>query len=135
MVKCSDYSYEKVDQLREKVAEIRRKRSVYYKWPMLESETSEKWRERVAPMMDADTTRKEGESVDEHMKRLFELKSETHEMAPEVLNAISEIFSCKAPSEEDLKKSNWLETKAFIYDVLNLGDIPCDDFSGKKLAG
>lgn len=132
IVNCNDYSYEKVDALREKVADIRRSSSIFSKYPMEESESREKWKTRVEPQMESDMTRKDGESVADHMKRMFELKSETQEIAPQILSAVCETFNLRTPADEDFKKSNWLDVKQFIYNVLSLGDIPCDDFLPKK---
>lgn len=37
-VNCNDYSYEKVEALRESVADIRRRHSIFAKYPMEEGE-------------------------------------------------------------------------------------------------
>lgn len=121
-----------VEDLREAVADIRRKHSIFAKYPMEEGESREKWKERVEPIIEADLTRKEGEGLQDHLKRIFEIKSDSHEMAPEILNAICEVFGLREVKEEDFKQSNYIDVKAFIYDVLSLGDIPCDDFYPKR---
>ena len=99
---------------------------------MEEGESRDKWRTRVEPQMESDLTRQDGESVGDHMKRMFELKSETQDMAPKVLASICEVFNLRTPEEDQFKKANWLDVKQFIYNVLSLGDIPCDDFLPKK---
>lgn len=133
VVNCADYSYDKVEELRERVAEIRRKQSIFGKFEMEENETKEKWRLRVEPLIEADTTRKVGESTSDHLKRMFELKSEVRDMAPEILNVVCDLFGMKAVSQEDFKKSNWLDVKNFIYNVLNLADVACADYSPKEV--
>lgn len=132
-VNCSDYSYDKVEELRERVAEVRRKQSIFGKYPMSELETKEKWRLRVEPIIEADTTRKVGEEVTDHLKRMFELKSEVREMAPEILNIVCDLFGMKEVPLETFKKSNWLEVKNFIFNVLNLADVACADFEPKTV--
>ena len=132
LVDCNNYRYELVEDLRESVADIRRKYSVFSKYPMAEGETKEKWRERVEPVIESDLTRKEGEDLQAHLKRMFEAKSDTHDMAPEILNSICNTFGLREVSLDDFKKANWLDTKEFIYNVLNLGDIPADDFYPKR---
>lgn len=131
-MECDKYSYENVEILREAVSEIRRKHSVFTKYPMEEGETKDKWRERVEPLVETSLVRKDDESVQEHLQRMFEAKVDTHEMAPEILNAICGVFSLREVSEEDFKKANWLDVKEFIYNVLYLGDIPAEDFFPKR---
>jgi hypothetical protein len=99
---------------------------------MEENEKREKYRERIEPLMEEDITRKEGETPMDHLRRMFELKSETHEMAPDILAAICETFSLKSVSDTDFKAGNWIDTKAFIFEVLDLMDIPCADFAPKR---
>lgn len=102
---------------------------------MEEGENKEKWRARVEPLIEEDLIRKEGETLQDHLKRMFEAKSDTHEMAPEILNAICTVFGLKSVSEEDFRKANYLDVKAFIYDVLSVVDIPADDFYPRKPIG
>jgi hypothetical protein len=131
-VDCNNYRYEVVEELRELVADIRRKHSIFSKYPMDEEETKEKWRARVEPEIELDLVRKDGEKFEDHLKRMFEAKTDSHEMAPEILNAIAKVFSLREVSIDDFKKSNWLDVKAFIYDILSLGDIPAEDFYPKR---
>lgn len=132
-IKCNEYTFDKVVELREAVADIRRNHSIFAKYPMEEGETKEKWRVRVEPIMEADLTRKEDEPLTDHLKRMFELKSDTHEMALDVLNAICTVFGLRVVSEEDFKKANWIDVKALIFDVLDLGDIPAADFAPRRM--
>ncbi len=134
-VNCNDFSFDKVETLRESVAQVRRNHTIFAKYPMNEGEKKEIWRTRVEPEMEADLTRKEGETPVEHLKRLAEFKSDTHEMAPEMLNAICSVFGLRDVPIEDFRQANWLEAKGFIYDVLNLVDIPAEDFAPKKPLG
>lgn len=132
VVDPNTYSYDRVAELAEKVADIRRKNSLFAKYPLEEGESREKWRERIEPLMEKDMLRQEGESADDHLKRLFEAKVDTHEIAFEVVGAIADTFQLRAPTKEDFRAANWLKTRKFIYDVLNIGDIPCDDFYPKR---
>lgn len=134
IVNCADYTYERATVLAEKVAEVRRHSSLFAKYPMEEGESREKWRQRIEPLLENDVTRKEGETVPEHLARLYESKIDSHENTLEILNAIAESFSIMPLTSEDVKKSNWLEVKAFVYDVLNLGDIPCEEYRPKILS-
>jgi len=102
---------------------------------MDEGEKREAWRTRVEPLMEADMVRKDGETPIDHLKRMFELKSDAHEMAPEIINAICDTFGLKEVNRDDFKKANWLEAKSFIFDTLNLMDIPADDYSPKRPVG
>lgn len=95
---------------------------------MEESETREKWRARIEPLIEEDLIRKEGETQEVHLKRMFELKSEAQEMAPEILSVVCKTFNLREPSEEDFKEVNYLQLKGFIFDALDLADIPADDF-------
>lgn len=88
----------------------------------------------IEPVVEADTVKKAGESTQDHLKRMFELKSEAHDMAPDFLEAICKTFGIKSPDKVALKKCNWLEVKAFVFNCLNLADVPCDDFSPKQVA-
>lgn len=134
VVNCTEYTYEKATELAEKVAEIRRANSLFSKYPMEEGETREKWRERIEPLLESDVVRKDGESVQEHLGRLFESKVDSHNNAFDIMNAIGSSFGQQPLSKDEFKKANFLEIKSFIYDVLNLGDIACDDFYPKRLA-
>lgn len=132
-VDCNEYTFEKVQSLLEAVSDIRRRHSIFAKYPMDEEETREKWRERVEPLIEKDLTRKEGEALQDHLKRVFETKSDTHDMAYEIIKAICETFALREVNEDDFKKANWIELKTFIFNVLNSGDIPADDFAPKIL--
>lgn len=132
VVNCNDYTYDRVEQLSEKVSEVRQKHSLFSKYPLEEGETKEKWRERVEPLMEKDAVRKDGETPEDHLKRLFQVKPEAHEIAYEVVGVIAEVFNLNHPNELDFKKANWLEVRGFIYDVLNLGDVECSDFFPKR---
>lgn len=46
IVNCSDYSYDKVEALREDIANIRRANSIFSKHPMKEGEKKDDWRAR-----------------------------------------------------------------------------------------
>ena len=135
LLNCNEFTFNKVEALREAVAQIRREHSIFSKYPMEEGEKRELWKVRVEPIMEADMTRKEGETPLEHLKRMFELKSDSHEMAPQILSTICETFGLREVSAEDFKKANWLEVKSFIYDTLNVVDISCDDFAPKRPMG
>lgn len=134
VVNCADYTYERAVELADKVAEVRRKNSLFSKYPMEEGETREKWRERIEPLLENDIVRKDGESETEHLGRLFESRVDSHDAAFDIVNAIATSFGNAPFSKEDFKKTNWIDIRGFIYDVLNLGDIPCDDFYPKRLS-
>jgi hypothetical protein len=126
------YTYQRVVDLAEKIADIRRNHSLFAKYPLEENETREKWKERIEPLMEKDLIRKEGESEGDHLKRLFEAMVDTHEMAFEILGAIAETFRLNPVAQEDFRSANWIKVREFIFNVLHLGDIPADDFYPKK---
>lgn len=128
VVKLDDYSLMRAMVLSEKVAEIRKNHSIFVKYPMDEGETREKWRERVEPLLENEQMRVDGESEQDHLKRLFNVKPDAHQMALEIINAIAETFGAKPFSEQELNNANWIAVKQFIYDVLSMGDIAADDF-------
>lgn len=132
IVNCNDLTYDRAVELADKVAAIRMKSSLLSQFPMEEGETREKWLERIEPLTDKDRQRKDGESVDDHLKRLFDGKIRSHNAAFEITNAIAETFNLPAVSKEDFKTANWLMVKSFLYDVLNLSDISADEFEPKK---
>jgi hypothetical protein len=71
--------------------------------------------------------RKDGESEEDHLKRMFESKTEVHNMVGEVFRAVAQAFGQKQFSDDDLKKTNWIKLKRFLYDVLSACDIPAED--------
>jgi hypothetical protein len=96
---------------------------------MEEGETKEKWQERVDPVLENDSIRKDGEDVKDHLKRLIDIKNDIHVMSPEILMVIVDVFGLPELDIEDVKKGNWGEIKSFIYDVLSFGNVPCRDFA------
>ena len=127
VVNCADYTCGRKDELTEKMLEIIRTNSIFTKYPMEEEESREKWQERVQKDMDKDKERKEGESVEEHLKRVLSPKNDAQEMALATLNAIAETFGLRQVTPEDLKNTNWLAVKRFLFDVLSMGDVPGAD--------
>lgn len=127
-VDLDQYTADRVDQLTEKVAAIRIKYSIYAKYPQEAGETREAWAERVSKLAQDEYMRKDDETVQDHLKRMFDPKTDTHKMAFEITNAICEVFGQDVVSEARYKSASWLALKNFIYDVLSLGDIPCSDF-------
>ena len=134
VVDPNQYSYTKVIDLRDKMSDIRRKHSIFTKYPMLPEETREQWSKRIQTDLEQDNKRKSDESVEDHLKRLYKSEVDAHDLAYEALNAIASTFGIRAVSDQEFKDANWLSVKAFIYDVLNLGDIPCDEFFPKRVS-
>lgn len=129
------YSYDRVEKLRAAVTDIRKGHSLFAKYPLEEGESREKWRERIEPLMEKDLVRKDGESSEDHLNRLFEYKDDTFEMEYEIVQAIAKTFALTGPEKEDFRGSNLPKTRKFIYDVLYLGGIPCDEFYPKRVSG
>jgi molecular chaperone GrpE (heat shock protein) len=106
---------------------------VYAKYPFEEGESREKWAERVSKAAQEEYSRQDGETAEAHLKRMFEIKNEAHEMAFEIMNAIAEVFGLKKVTKSDLDKVSWLSLKSFIYDILSMADIPgAEDFLPKR---
>src|SRR5579859_4874810 len=59
------------DALEERIIEIRKRNSIYFKYPFEEGETNEKWSERVSKLVEEEYARKDGEEVEQHLKRMF----------------------------------------------------------------
>lgn len=119
--KCTQ---QQVDDLYEKVVDIRSKHSVYAKYPFEVNETKEQWAERVSKESQGEIVRKEKESTEKHLKRLFDAKSEVSLVVPEIFNAVCEVFGAKTFAPADLKQVNWLKLKRFLADVLSSCDVP-----------
>ncbi len=135
VVDPNSYTYDKVEQLTEKITDIRRAHSLFSKYPLNEGESREKWRERIEPLMEKELVRKEGEAAEDHLKRLFDTKVDAREMTFEIVEAIGETFKLAKPAKEDLRACNYLKLRTFIYNVLNLADIPnIDEFYPKRQA-
>lgn len=113
-----------VDDLYEKVVDIRSKHSVYAKYPFEVNETREQWAERVSKESQGDIVRKEKETAEKHLKRLFDAKSEVSLVVPEIFNSVCEVFGSKTFPATDLKQVNWLKLKRFLADVLTACDVP-----------
>lgn len=111
------------------VADIRRSKSIFAKFPMEEGETKEKWRLRIQPLADAEDVRKEDETDEEHLKRLFKLESDLDEITFPILKSICEVFGLREPTDKDLESTNWIDLKLFIFNVLDAADIPAGDFA------
>lgn len=133
VVDLNQYKADKVDMLYDKVAELRIKNSVYSKFEKEEGETDDEWRERIAKENEKNKIRKKGEASDVFLKRIFDAKHDMYNLSFGVLNAIAEVFQLEAITEERFKSGNWMSIKKFIYDVLSLGDVPCEDFYVKDL--
>lgn len=128
MVDTANYSYEKVCLLNERVAEIRSKNSLFAKYPLEPEESKEDWAKRIEPEMQKELLRGAEESVEDHLKRIHGAKQDSHKMSFEIMNAIADTLCNKTISEDDFKRSNWLQIQQFVYDVLSIGRIPCEDF-------
>lgn len=119
--KCTQ---QQVDDLYDKVVDIRSKHSVYAKYPFEANETREQWAERVSKESQSDIVRRDDESNEDHLKRLFDAKSEVSLIIPEIFNAICETFDAKSVDKDKLKTVNWLKLKRFVADVLTACDVP-----------
>ena len=123
-----------VNELFDKVADIRAKHSVYGKYPFETNETREQWAERISKESQDELTRTEDESAGDHLKRLFESKSEVSLMVPEVFNAICETFGYKTFTDKDFDEVKWQKVKRFLADVLTACNVPgADDFRPEVL--
>lgn len=127
-VELDQYTSSKAYELFDKVAEIRIKNSPYAKFPKLEGEADDLWRERIAKESETDKLRKDGEDTEKYLKRVFDAKLEMYELSFSILNAIAEVFNQSKVTEDEFKQGGWLGIKEFVFKVLNLGDIPCNDF-------
>lgn len=120
------------DDLEDKVIEIRKKQSIYYKYPFDEGETNEKWSERVSKLVEEEYARKEDESVEEHLKRMFN-SQDNRNTVKDMLNAVTQTFQNRTFSDEQLKKVNPIKLKRFLFDVLTLCDIAAGDLKPAQL--
>lgn len=127
-VDTANYTLDKVEELREKVSEIRINNSPFSKYPMEEGETREKWSERVSPIVQEEEARKEGESSEDHLKRIFTAKNDAQTVAFEIFKAVTDVFNLRTFSKEEFKKVNWIKLKKFLYDVLDTADIPASEY-------
>ncbi len=124
------------DLLEDKILDIKKRQSIYFKYPFEENETNEKWSERVSKEVETEYARKKGEKVEEHLKRMFDSPQDVKEMTLKIVNAIHSTFSKKPAAEvtpEQLKKCNYAKLRRFIFDVLTYCDIAANDFRPKEL--
>ena len=128
VVDVNNFTYQKVVELNEKIADIRREESIFAKYPLSEGEDRAAWRTRVEPLIEEDMIRKEGEDVSTHLRRMLSLKVDTFELAPKILAAVCDTMGLKNPGEDELGQASWLELKGFIHQILSSCDIPCEDF-------
>lgn len=134
IVNCNDLTYDRAVELADRVSEVRSKSSLLSKYPMEEGETREKWLERIQPLLEKDRARKENESVEDHLKRLFNSRVDSHEAAFDIINAIGATFGNPSVTMEEFKSVNWIALKAFIYDVLDQADIDASEFRPRSLS-
>lgn len=136
-INTMEYKEASVAELHTKVLDVYRRHMPIYRHPMLEEETEDEWKARVQPLLDKEKIRKKGESVEDHQRRLFSPSGgDTHKIAFEIVTAIASVFQPKVVvSPEDYKEANWLKIKLFLFDILNLADIPCDEFIPKRPIG
>ena len=132
LVDSAQMSYEKVCLLAEKVAEVRAKNSLFEKYPLEEDESKEDWAKRIEPLMQAELTRKVGETHEDHVKRIYGASVDGHKIAFGIMNAIGEVLCNKSVSPEDFRQCNWVAAQQFIYDVCSLGMIDCQDFFPRR---
>lgn len=129
------YTADKAFTLFETVAQIRIDSSAFAKFPKEEKETDEDWRTRIREQAEKDQVRKKGEEMPDYLKRIFDAKHEQYQLAFKIMNAITKSFGLEEITEERFKSGNWMSIKRFIYDVLSLGDVPCEDFAVRELDG
>lgn len=122
---------EQRDQLEQKVLEVRKQFSPYAKYPFLEEETQEEWQERVSKLLTSESSRQPGESVEDHVNRMFS-STEFKDTLLGILNAVGEVFAKKLFTAEDVKKCKYAMLKKFLYDVLTYFDIPANDLRPSK---
>lgn len=130
----TSYTEDNCIELNRRVIEVYSKHLLQYRFPMDEEETEVDWQKRVQPILDAEKIRKKGESIEHHRDRLFApSKGNIHTVAFEIIKIIAEIFQPGTEiTELVFKQANWLTVKLFIFDILNLADVPCDDFMPKR---
>lgn len=133
VVDVDKYTSKAVKALDKAIREIRQKHSIYAKHPMLEGESREEWADRIRPELEAQVTRKAGESEQDHLNRLFNPEIDPATAMFEILEAISESLGLRSvPKEVFDESANLIRVKEFIYNVLNMADIPADDFFPKR---
>lgn len=127
-VSSADYTWDRAERLREETAQVRRDNSIFAKYPRNEGESEQAWKDRIKPEVETENIRKEGEDHSDYLKRVLELKSDVPTLLPQFMNVIVETFALRQPTEDDLKKMSYIESKRFIFDVLSNADAICSDF-------
>lgn len=118
---------DQMDDLSDQLAEVSRKHSIFGKYPMEEGETIEAWKERVEKEIPEKNRRKDEESVDEYMKRIFKPQQDKKLMLFDTLSAISHTFGGSV-SYEGFRKAPYGDSKNFVLKVLKGMDFPVVEY-------
>lgn len=134
VVDTKDITWEKRAKLKEAIFEIRKSESLLATHPMLEGEDQDAWLERIGPDLQKEKVRKEGESEEDHIRRLLNPEDEdSFEYTLKVLNSICSIYGLKKEvTEPDLMGGSVNKVKEFIFNILNLSNIKADEFFPKR---
>lgn len=119
----------KLDILAEKLGEVKRKHSIFGKYPMEEGETLEKWQERVLPLITSEQTMKEDEGTESYMTRIFKQEMSRKPLIKDTLEAIGEAFDQPGRvTDETYAQIPILLTQAKMIDFLKACDFNTSDY-------
>jgi hypothetical protein len=120
---------EKIDILSDNLGKVKLKHSIFTKYPLLDDENTEQWQERVLPLMGEETKKKEGESAEDYLSRVFKPDQEKRAIMYDTCIAVADSFERGgAVSPEVLKKVVYGEIKAFLVGVLKHCDLGYSEF-------
>ena len=118
----------KIDQLANKLGEVKQKNSIFGKYPLEDGETLEKWQERVLPLLGEETKKKEDEDVDTYMTRIFKPENDKKQLVLGVLSAIGETFDQPGKVTKEVEDQfPYISTKMKIVSLLKACDLPTMD--------
>lgn len=119
----------KMDEISEALSDVKLKNSIFYKYPLEESETLEQWHERVTPLMKEEAAKRDDEDGGEYLKRVLYKQESKKQVLFDTLQALAKIFNqSDKVTMEAFNNTSYMDMKKFVVDVLKACDLPTVDF-------
>lgn len=120
---------DQMDEIADALAEVSYKNSIFAKYPMEKGETEEEWSARVSPLISEDRSRKEKESMEAYLKRIFkDNNGNKSKLIFDTLVALAKIFNQPAVVKENYGKGSITQIKGFIREILTTCSFSVKDY-------
>lgn len=118
---------DQMDSLSDQLGEVTRKHSIFGKYPLKDGETIDEWRERVEKEIPEKNKKKDEESAEDYLKRIFKPQRDKHELIFDVLMSFCSVFG-GSMTREGFRSSPYGESKSFVLKVLKGIDFPTAEY-------